>query len=562
MPSTRKQKAKARKSREMDMMSDFENLNVTLGNSNNNSIERELADAIDQSSAHGDTDTIAYQENEYRNYLHENDLLRQNEVRQSFETFSNEFNLRLSQEMNSMMSMMHSQINRAITTAIAKRVIPEIQNIANSMSSTGHKDTEASSSPNSQENRESASGPKIKIAKKDSRSVGDLGDTTGYESHMVTGAIDTQQQIPEFLTGRIHSIPNLERQQSNHNVSLDATLPAPDPEVPETSQDQLNRLADVLVNLQNKPHNMTIRPVQTTPMTFDGKSEKFEFFQDLFHTMIKMQATMTEQMKINHFHSLLRKGALQTFRNINSINRQTFEDVLVIFRRKYVKPESQATAKHKSHRLTFDPSTMKLPDFLEELNQGAEKAFGENAKSMIDSLLYAKLPPKLKRSVNMARLENGTYEEIVAHLERELEFNALEESDDLPMATMASASTNQSNLLSNGINTNKDAQCSYCKAMGHYYKSCPKLKKKKEMEEKDGKKPQRPTYPQCDTCGKTNHSTERCWQGAGAHLRPKRPQTEQKDANASTSEGKPKTTSDSAATSSSHSNTKKTDSKN
>ena len=288
----------------MDMMSDFENLDVMLGNSNNNPIERELADAIDQSSVHGDAVTNMYQGNEYRNYLHENYLLRQNEVRQSFETFSNEFNLRLSQEMDSMMSRMHNQINRAITTAIAERVIPEIQKIANSMSSTGHRDTEASLSSNSQEIRESASGPKIKIAKKDSRAVGDLRDTTCRDSHMVSGAIDTQQRFPEFLTGRIHSIPNLERQQSNHNVSLDATLPAPDPEVPETSQDPLNRLADVLVNLQNKPHNMTIRPVQTTPMTFDGKSEKFELFEDLFHTMIKMQPTMTEQM-INHFHSLL-----------------------------------------------------------------------------------------------------------------------------------------------------------------------------------------------------------------------------------------------------------------
>ena len=212
--------------------------------------------------------------------------------------------------MDSMMSMMHSQINRAITAAIAERVIPEIQNIANSMSFTGTlRDTEASLSPNSQENRESASGTKMKIANKDSRSVGDLRDTTGHGSHMVTGAIDTQQQIPEFLSGRIHSIPNLQRQQSNHNVSLDTTLPAPDPEVPETSQDPLNRLADVLVNLQNKPHNVTIRPVQTTPMTFDGKSEKFEIFEDLFHTMIKMQPTMTEQMKINHFHSLLQNGA-------------------------------------------------------------------------------------------------------------------------------------------------------------------------------------------------------------------------------------------------------------
>ena len=321
MPSTRNQNSKARKSREMDMMSDFENLDVMLGNSNNNPIERELADAIDQSSAHGDTDTNAYQENEYRNYLHENDLLRQNEVRQSFETFSNEFNLRLSQETDSMMSMMHSQINRANTTAIAERVIPEIQNIANSTSSTGQRYIDASLSPNSQENRESASGPRTKIAKKDSRSVGNLRDTTGYDSHMVTGAIDTQQQIPEFLTGRIHSIPNLQRQQSNHNVSLDTTLPAPDPEVPETAQDPLNRLADVLVNLQNKPHNMAIRPVQKTPRTFDGKNEKFELFEDLFHTMIKMQPAVTEHMKINPFHSLLRKGALQTFRNINSINR-------------------------------------------------------------------------------------------------------------------------------------------------------------------------------------------------------------------------------------------------
>ena len=108
--------------------------------------------------------------------------------------------------------------------------------------------------------------------------------------------------------------------------------------------------------------------------------------------------------------------------------------------------------------LAFDPCTMKLPDFLEELNQGAEKVFGQNAKNLIDRLLYAKLPPKLKRSVNMARLENGIYEEIVAHFERELELDAWEESDDLLMATMASASTGNRNLLSNCIDTNKGAQ--------------------------------------------------------------------------------------------------------
>ena len=58
---------------------------------------------------------------------------------------------------------------------------------------------------------------------------------------------------------------------------------------------------------------------------------------------------------------------------------------------------------------------MKPPKFLEELSQGAEKAFGENAQAMIDSFLYAKLSPKLKRLVNMARLENATYDEFVAN---------------------------------------------------------------------------------------------------------------------------------------------------
>ena len=560
MPSTRRQKAKARKSKEMDMLSDMDNLDVMIGSEN--PLERELADVIDQSSINGDIEIGSHSRNDLGSFIQGNEPHGRNDIRQSFETFSNEFNLRLSQEMDSMMAMVHSQINRAISTAISEKVLPEIQNIVSSMSSSGNRDTEMSMSPSSQENRENPSGLKTKLLKKDSRSVGDLRDTTGRGSYMVTGANEAQQPIPEFLTGRIHSIPNLERQQSNHNVSLDTTLPAPEPEVTEPPQDPLNRLADVLVNLQNKPQTMTIRPVQTTPMTFDGKSEKFELFEDLFHTMIKMQPAMTEQMKINHFHSLLRKGALQTFRNINSINRQTLEDVLIIFRRKYVKPESQATAKHKWHRLTFDPNTMKLPDFLDELNQGAEKAFGENAKSMIDSLLYAKLPPKLKRSVNMARLENGTYEEIVAHLERELELNALEESDDLPIATMASASTSNNNLLSNGINTNKDAQCSYCKATGHFYKSCPKLKKKKELEDKNGKKPQRPTYPECPTCGKKNHPVERCWKGAGAHLRPKRTRPEDKaDENAGDEKLSKKSTNPETA-SSSQSNPRKTDSKN
>ena len=124
---------------------------------------------------------------------------------------------------------------------------------------------------------------------------------------MVTGANELQRLIPEFLTGRIHSQPDLQRQESTHDTTMDTTLPIAEPVPAEQPQDPINRLADVLVNLQNKPQTMTIRRVTSNPMTFDGKTEKFELLEDLFHTMIKMQPAMTEQMKINHFHSLLRK---------------------------------------------------------------------------------------------------------------------------------------------------------------------------------------------------------------------------------------------------------------
>ena len=153
---------------------------------------------------------------------------------------------------------------------------------------------------------------------------------------------------------------------------------------------------------------------------------------------------------------------------------------------------------------------MKLPDFSDDFNQGAEKAFCETAKNLIDSLLHAKLPPKLKRSVNMVRQENGTYEDIVAHLERELELNVLEESDHLPMAAMASAPDEIRNLLSTGIDTNIYTQCSYCKAEDQFWRNCPKLKKKQKMDAKNGKKPERPTYPECPKCGKINHPVEKC----------------------------------------------------
>ena len=136
-----------------------------------------------------------------------------------------------------------------------------------------------------------------------------------------------------------------------------------------------------------------------------------------------MQPEMTEAMNTNHFHAHLRKEPLQTFRNTSATNMKTLDDVLIVFRLKYVQLESEATAKHKWHELTYNSNVKKLSDFLDELNECAEGAFGDNAQHVIDSLLYAKLPPHLKRSLNLAYLEKGTYDQSVAHLERELQLS-------------------------------------------------------------------------------------------------------------------------------------------
>ena len=97
---------------------------------------------------------------------------------------------------------------------------------------------------------------------------------------------------------------------------------------------------------------------------------------------------------------------------------------------------------------------------------------------MIDSLLYAKRPPKLKRSVNMARLENSSYDEIVAHSERELELNAFEESDDLRMATKTSSSSKPKTLLSTGQTS--DITCNYCKERAIWSRTVKNSKRRKK----------------------------------------------------------------------------------
>ena len=259
-----------------------------------------------------------------------------------------------------------------------------------------------------------------------------------------------------------------------------------------------------------------------------------------------MHNQLTEEDKTNYFHSLMRGDALQTFKNIPSPNREILGEILTVFRRKYVKPQSMATAKHKFQRLVFNPANKKLIDSLDELQKLAKDALGVAAQAIIEQFIYAKLPPHLKKSNNQAHLENSTYEQIVSHLERELELNGLEAPDEIPKNTLTKQAPQQ--------NSDKPKPtCHHCKKPGHYQNQCRQLKQKKDQTRKKTNnannnngsaqtnsnpnnkvanntkanninnqryRRSRPVFPPCETCGRTNHSTEKCYLGANAANRP------------------------------------------
>ena len=205
-----------------------------------------------------------------------------------------------------------------------------------------------------------------------------------------------------------------------------------------------------------------------------------------------------------------------------------------------------ATVKRKFQRLVFNPANQKLIDFLDELQKLAKDAFGVAAQATIEQFIYAKMSPHLKKSINQAHLENGTCEQIVSHLEKELELNGLEAPDEMPINTVTQQAPQQNSGKSKPT-------CRHCKKPGHYQNQCHQLKREKDQTRNNTNsasnnngsaqtnsnpnnkvlnntkanntnnqrdRRSRPVFPPCETCGRTNHSTEKCYLGANAANRP------------------------------------------
>ena len=150
-------------------------------------------------------------------------------------------------------------------------------------------------------------------------------------------------------------------------------------------------------NIINKTSKLP-KSLTTTMPTFDGKSEKFELFEDFFQTSLKIHNQLTENDRINYFHSLMRGDALLIFKNINGPRLENLGQILAVLRRNYVNPQSMATAKHKFQKLVFNPANQNLVEFLDEIQKLPTNAFGKPAHAIIEQFIYAKMPPHLKNT--------------------------------------------------------------------------------------------------------------------------------------------------------------------
>ena len=333
-----------------------------------------------------------------------------------------------------------------------------------------------------------------------------------YCPHMETGATSESRQHPHMTMEAHEEIPYCSTSTSSGKQKKARSTSQPQfrsENTPATLEaDQillaLQQLAtnSISANVNTTSNRISKLPKSLTKTmpTFDGKSEKFELFEDLYQTSVKIHNQLTEEDKIYCFHSLMRGDALLTFKNITSPNRENLGEIQTVFRRKYVKHQSLATAKRKFQQLVFNPANQKLIDFLDELQKLAKDAIGVDAQAITEQFIYAKMPPHLKKSINQAHLENGTYEQIVTHLERELELNSLENPDETQMNTVTHKQQIEGNP-DNAGNINSDTNDS-----------------NPNNNESDRKS--RTPYPPCETCGKINHSTERCYVGANAANRP------------------------------------------
>ena len=129
MPSTRKQKAREKRSRQSDVMSDIENLDVMLGSYQRENIEfrsENNENTLDQRSDEREVQDRNVED--YQTFLNNNPSENSCLTIETSRVISSENSSQMSRKFQEMQTSLNSQILDVINTAIDTRVLPSIKN--------------------------------------------------------------------------------------------------------------------------------------------------------------------------------------------------------------------------------------------------------------------------------------------------------------------------------------------------------------------------------------------------------------------------------------------------
>ena len=127
MPSTRKQRAKERRSRQVELMSDTESLDIMLGSYSRNELESNSVDRNDEMD-HGNRQDVAQNSEDFRSLLNSNSR-KNSESTVGTMRLANSEN---SKQMDELRKDFNSQIIDTINSAIGEKVLPDIRNTVTS----------------------------------------------------------------------------------------------------------------------------------------------------------------------------------------------------------------------------------------------------------------------------------------------------------------------------------------------------------------------------------------------------------------------------------------------
>ena len=303
MVSTRKKKQSNR--RHLSQLDDFDQ-DMVISNA---ASERQENTVVNEGTKDRDFTVDAFSNN---SAINENPM--------SVKTLERCFNERIDRDMSNIVDAVADRIQNAILTAIDNIVAPKVELAIRSINAFSGRDV-TSVTANSERGEhvginasfENSSGNNkiIHVSKVNDETRHNVPDEVSelsvpethfnrqtHTNHMVTGQKTQTNQILAFLTERIltpRSPPVHKQQNLSTHVSQGNTLPL----VGQTPRNQnsdannsINRLAVAIAGIATKqrPQAATmLKPVSTNTLDFGWKNEKFEPFEDLFHTLLKRQ---------------------------------------------------------------------------------------------------------------------------------------------------------------------------------------------------------------------------------------------------------------------------------